>query len=180
MKNDEAHRNDITIGEEATEQFVRPGLVSGHTAPDFRLQSSDGGVVSPTDYKEKNNIVIIFFNPVDSSDLEIVAELKRRYPEFVEENAEVLGVASGPIGVFSECAKALQLPFPLLADVMDETKNAYHVIGPTIFVADRYGELKMQNVIAGNLDAVLDEVISTLELIEIECPECGVSTWPVE
>jgi len=180
MRNDEAHKDDITIEEEAMAQYVRPGLALGHTVPDFRLQSADGGVVSPMDYKERKNLVIIFFNPCDSDNLEMIAEVGRRYPEFTEENAEVLGIAAGPINVFSECAKALHSPFPLLADVRDEARCAYCVAGPMIFVADRYGELKMQSAIGDNLDVLLDEAVSTLELVEIECPECGVSTWPVE
>jgi peroxiredoxin len=180
MRNDEAHRDDITIGEEATEQFVRPGLAVGRMVPEFRLESADGGVISPSDYKERKNLVIIFFNACDSRDLGVIAEVGRRYAEFADNNAEVLGIASGPISVFSECAKALRSPFPLLADVRSEAQCAYCVVGPMMFVADRYGELRMQSVIDKNLDTALDEALSTLELVEMECPECGVSTWPVE
>ncbi len=180
MRNDEAHRDDITIGNEATAQYVRPGLAVGHTIPDFRLESADGGIVSPMDYKAKKNLVIVFFNPRDSSDLAMIAEVGRRYAEFADNNAEVLAIASGPIKVFSECAKALRSPFALLADVRSEAQCAYCVAGAMLFVADRYGELKMQSDLGEDLDDVLDKAVSALELIEIECPECGVPTWPVE
>jgi peroxiredoxin len=180
MRNDEAHRDDITIETEATAQYVRPGLAVGHTIPEFRLESADGGVISPSDYKERKNLTIIFFNPCESSNLEMIAEIGRRYQEFADNNAEVLAIAAGPIKVFSECAKALRSPFALLADVREEAKCAYCVAGPMLFVADRYGELRMQSAIGDDLDSVIDKALSELELIEIECPECGVSTWPVE
>jgi len=181
MTNNEAHRDDITIEEEATAQFVRPGLAVGRIIPDFQLESADGGVISATDYRGKTNLVIVFFDAHSSSDLAMMAEIGRRYPEFIDNNAEVLGIASAPIKTFSQCVKALQSPFPLLADVRDEAKSAYRVTGPMLFVADRYGELKMQSSLTDDtLDEVVDKAISTLELVELECPECGVSTWSLE
>lgn len=180
MRNNEAYRDDITIGEEATAQYVRPGLAVGHMVPDFRLESADGRVVSPMDYKEKKNLVIIFFNAQASDDLGVLAEVGRRYHEFADANAEVLAIAAGPLEEFRMCSKALHLPFPLLSDVRREATCAYCVAGPMVFVADRYGELKMQTDLTGMVDEKLDEALSTLELMEIECPECGVSTWPIE
>ena len=180
MRNDEAHKDDITIGEEATEQYVRPGLSVGHMIPDFRLETNDGRVVSPVDYKERQNLVIIFFDPRDSNDLTVLAELKRRYHEFADANAEILGIAAGPVAEFGHCSKTLHLPFPLLADVRSEATCSYCVAGSMMFVADRYGELKMQTDLRDELDKKLDKALSAVELAELECPECGVSTWPIE
>lgn len=180
MRNDEAYKDDITIGEEATAQYIRPGLAVGHMVPDFRLESADGRIISPMDYKERKNLVIIFFNARESSDLAAWAEVARRYHEFADVNAEVLAIAAGPLEEFRMCSKALRLPFPLLSDVRREATCSYCVLGPTVFVADRFGELKMQTGLTDLLDGTLDEALSTLELIEIECPECGVSTWPIE
>jgi|GEM_PF-767973 len=178
---DEAHRDDITIGEEATEQVVRPGLRVGHMVPDFRLETVSRDIVSPADFKERKNLVILFFNPRDSRDLEVLVELGRRYHGIADANAEVLGIASGPLNEFRICSKYLNLPFPLLSDVRREAVCSYCVEGMMVFVADRFGELRLQSEIREeNVDELLDEVQSTLGLIEIECPECGVSTWPME
>ena len=178
---DEAHRDDITIGEEAMAQVVRPGLELGHLIPDFQLESADGKIVSPADYKERKNLVILFFNPRDSRDLEVLVELSRRYHTIADANAEVLGIASGPLNEFRMCAKYFNLPYPLLSDVRGEALCSYCVQGVMVFVADRFGELRMQKEIReDNVDQILDEVESTLGLIEIECPECGVATWPIE
>ncbi len=179
-RNDEAHRDDITIEEEATAQFVRPGLSIGHTIPDFRLETVDGQVVSPVDYKERKNLVVIFFNDKDSNDLAMLSEVRRRYHEFADANAEVLAIANAPMSEFKICSESLQLPFPTLADVRNEATCAYCVAGTMLFVADKFGELKMQTGLQGNVDQVLDEAVSTIELAELECPECGVPTWPPE
>lgn len=178
---DEAHRDDITIGEEAMSQVVRPGLEVGHLIPDFRLETIEGDIVSPADFKERKNLVILFFNPRDSRDLGVLVELARRYNVIADANAQVLGIASGPLNEFRMCSQYLKLPYQLLSDVRKEAVCSYCVEGMMIFVADRYGELRMQTEIQeSNVEQVLDEVESTLGLIEIECPECGVSTWPME
>lgn len=178
---EEAHRDDITIGEESMEQVVRPGLQVGHLVPDFQLQSVTGEVISPGDFKERKNLVILFFSPRDSRDLAVLVELGRHYHAITDANAEVLGIASGPLNEFRICTKHLNLPFTLLADVHGEARCSYCVEGMNAFVADKFGELRMQSEIhEDNVDEVLDEIESTLALIEIECPECGVPSWPVE
>lgn len=179
-KNDEAHRDDITIEEEAMAQFVRPGLAIGHTIPDFKLQTADGKVISPIDYKEKKNLVVIFFDDRNSQDLAMLSEIGRRYHEFTDANAEVLAIANAPIEEFKICSESLRLPFPCLADVRNEATCAYCVSGSMLFVADKFGELRMQSDLKDNIDQKLDEALSTIELAELECPECGVRTWPME
>lgn len=178
---DEAHRDDITIGEEAMSQVVRPGLEVGHLIPDFRLETAGGEIVSPADYKERKNLVILFFNPRDSRDLEVLVELSKRYHALADANAEVLGIASGNLNEFRMCSKYLHLPYPLLSDVRGEALCSYCVQGMMVFVADKFGELRMQKEIReDNVDELLNEVESTLGLIEIECPECGAPTWQME
>lgn len=178
MKEQNAHTDDITIGKEATEQEVRPQLQLGHMIPDFRLESTDGRVISPMDYKERKNLVVIFFNPRSRCELEALALVRQRYHEITDENAEVLAIASGPMEELKTCVTALQPPFPLLNDTREEATCAYRVTEAELFVADRFGELKMLGPLCDDLDKVLDQVISTLGLIELECPECGVSSWP--
>lgn len=180
MMNDEAHRDDITIEAEATAQYVRPGLAINRMVPDFMLETVEGRTISPLDFKERKNLVIIFFNPRSSEDLSVLAELRRRYHEFADSNAEVLAIASGSTDELCETTTALRLQFPILADVRMEATCAYCVAGTTMFVADKYGELKMQSDLTKNVDETLDEALSTIELAELECPECGVSTWPID
>ncbi len=181
MRNDNAHTDDITIGEESTAQYVRPGLTIGHMIPDFRLQSTKHAEISPMDYKGRKNLMILFFDARSGADMAMLVEINRRYHEFADDNAEVLAIAAEPLEEFDSCAGSLHIQFPLLSDVRREATCAYCVLGTMIFVADRFGELKMQSELTeANLDEILDKALSALDLIELECPECGVSTWPME
>lgn len=178
METNEARVDDITIEEDAMEQEVRAKLELNHLVPNFQLETVDGKRISPTDFKERKNLVILFFNPRNSCDLEMMAEVRHRYEEFADANAEVLAIASGPMEEVKDCMTALKLPFPLLHDAHNEAVCAYCVAESSVFVADKYGELKMQGSLCGAVDETLDQVVSALELIELECPECGVPTWP--
>ena len=145
MRNEEGYRDDITIEEEATEQEVRSKLEIGHIIPDFRLQTVDGRVISPTDYKEKKNLVVLFFDPRNSCDWEMLAEVKRRTRVRRKQrrgarNRERPDGGDGGLRDTS-CRSCSD-------DARAEATCAYCATCP-VFVADRYGELRFQGSICG-------------------------------
>ena len=149
-------------------------------APGFSLESTDDQTISPWDYKGKKGLVMLFFDPRDSRDLAVLSEIRRRYREITDASAEVLAIASGPKVELMECAEGMDLPFPLLSDADNDARSRYGVSATSVFVTDRFGELKMDLEVPEDLDAALDAVISTLELADLECPECSVAVWPEE
>ncbi len=177
---DESREPPVTIEEEAMEQKVRSKPKINHLVPTFMLQSVKGDIISPWQYKEKKNLVMLFFDPRSSSDLAILAEFKRRYHDIADDNGEVLAIATGPPEELKECVASMDFPFPLLSDSDDRVREEYGVSGPTIFVADKFGELKMQSAIGDDVDSIINAALSVLDLIELECPECGVASWPQE
>jgi peroxiredoxin len=179
MKDVNERTDDITIESEAMEQEVRTKLELGHTIPEFRLRTVSGEVIGPADYKQKKNLVLFFYDVRESESWEILAALKQRYHEFKEANTEVLAISPGPVEELKDCVDSMRLPFPVLCDCDKEAVCAYCVSEPTIFVADKFGELEMHSVVTSeNADSVIDAAVSAVELSELECPECGVSTWP--
>lgn len=178
MKEVNEHTDDITIEEEAMEQVVRPKLQVGYMIPDFKLQTTDGREVSPLDYKEKTNLVIIFFNPKNGCEVDSLKLVKDRYNEIVDNNAEVLAIASGPMDELKEYVQQFQPPFPMLSDERQQATCAYCVTEAEVFVADKYGELEMVGPLCEKTEEVINQIVSTIEMVELECPECGVSSWP--
>jgi peroxiredoxin len=166
--------------EEAMEQEVMSQPEIDHFLPPFELQSLDNRTVSPWDFKEKKDLLLLFFDPRNRSDLETLALIRRRYDEFADANAEILAIASGPRAEMEQCMSALKIPFTLLSDENDKVRNLYGVKETTIFAADRFGQLRLVKTVEENIDHILDIVIDALDLSELECPECGVSTWPSE
>lgn len=146
--------------------------------PPFSLESAMGQMVSPWDYKEKKPLLILFFDPTDSAHLAALAGISKRYHELADADAEVLAIASGPIGLMQACVEGFRPPFPILADVEDKVRQDYGASGLAMFVTDRFGELRMAVDVGDNPETILDTAITVIELSEQECPECGVSTWP--
>ncbi len=163
---------------ESNEQTSEHMHAHGSLIPTFDLISIGGKKYSPWDYKEKQGLVIVFFDPAKSSDLEALSEINSRYHEITDENAEVLAVGSGPGEQLNECITCMNFKFPILSDVNGEAAVVYGATESMIYVADKFGELKLQAPVSGDLDATLVKVIDVLDLTELECPECGVSTWP--
>lgn len=168
----------LAIGEESTEQKVRPKPQLNHLLPAFKLRSTDNEDISPWDYKGIKNLVMLFFDPRRSTDLETLAELRSRYHDIADDNGEVLAIASGPFDELKQCIGTIDIPFPLLSDADDRVRRQYGVTGPSVFVADKFGELKLQSTVAPDVDSTLNAALAVLDLSELECPECGVSTWP--
>ena len=176
--NKESREPPVTMSEEAVREGVVPKPKIGRLIPPFELQSITGEKISPWMFKEKKNLLIVFFDPRNSADLEALAEIDVRYHNFADANTEILAIASGPMDELKECVGSLHFKFSLLSDSYNTVRKHYDVSESTLFVADKFGELKSIDKISGDLDAVLNSAESTVELIELECPECGVTSWP--
>jgi len=145
--------------------------------PNFRLRSTDGGMVSAWDYRQKLNMAIFFFDPADDSHLNILRALWRRYHEFVDANAEVLAVADGPPVLLAERTADMPLPYPVLIDQDREARNLYGISESEALVTDRFGALRQRFRLHDFTETTLDEILTKIELMELECPECGAPTW---
>lgn len=166
------------MGTESMEQEVRPKPELNHLVPSFELRSVEGETISPWDYKERKNLVLLFFDPRSTRDLGLLAEMKRRYHEIADENAEVLAIGSGPYEEMKECIASLGMPFKLLSDSDNQARQAYGISDTSVFITDRFGELRMYSSVPDDIDKLMDAMVSVLDLVELECPECGVSAWP--
>jgi len=165
---------------EELEQEAGAEIEIGHLIPEFKLLTPDGKVIDPTDFKQKKNLVIYFVDVHNSTSWEMLAMLRQRYHEFKEANAEVLAISPGSMEELHDCVSSMSLPFPVLCDSNGDVTSAYSVTKPTLFVADRYGELKtFSEVTSENIETVIESALSTLDLVELECPECGVPTWSI-
>lgn len=148
--------------------------------PGFRLKSVDGTLIGPQDYRERKNLVLVFFDIDCEPCGRFLEDAMHRYDDYLEQNAEILVIGNAPESDLRDLVKGLRLPFPVLSDpegvVLDEYSNGV----PTVIVTDRYGEIKMvERMDNGKMLPNQDKILSQLDLIEMQCDECGVSTWPV-
>jgi peroxiredoxin len=151
----------------------------GSMVSDVRLPSVGGPMISPVDYKERKNLAILIFDIERSEDYGALWELARRYKQFEEEETQLLGMTIASKAEAEICIGDFKLPFPVLYNEA-LVKQGPHPESPMLLVADRFGEIQsIDELNSDNIDDVLDRAIDRLDLLELECPECGAPTWAI-
>lgn len=154
--------------------------------PDFELPSAEGGRLGLWDFKQQRNMVLFFFHDGDCAACrDLLRSFVRDYPQYQEEEAEILAVTTAPPDRALALARDLSLPFPVLSDPRGQTVQEFTYLDehgqavPSVFVLDRFGALYTQ-VIAERESQLpsSEEILEWLDLIEAECPECGAPEWP--
>jgi peroxiredoxin len=138
--------------------------------PETTLTAVDGRPVSFSEYRHSRNLIVALLGgPGEVNASQLVPQLKTEYGAIKEAAAEVLIVLRGSPGDAAAAARALSLPFPVLAD---EDGRAHARFGaPAAYVADRFGEIHFQAHAAdGPLPSALD-LLGWLNYIELLCPE---------
>lgn len=159
--------------------------------PDFSLSAANrADQLGPSDYKQRRNLVLIFFGSAKSQELaRLLRQITEHHREYEQHEAEVLAISTDKPDRLRQLAQDLAVPFPVLSDEDGRVTDLYlkdkdHVAGKAafeaaIFIADRWGEIFTRI----NVESLHDlpeeaEIRGWLEFIEFQCEECFPSEWP--
>ena len=150
-------------------------LEIGRMAPEFALKGPGGQVVSLSDYRGRNHVVLVFyplaFSPVCSHQLPMIDQVMSR---ITARGGVVLGVSVDSHWANTAFAERLGLSFPLLSDFHRKASAAYGVLNEErgfsergVFVVDRQGRLVYRDV-SPTLSEIPDNeaLIAALEGLE--------------
>ncbi|MGE5620507.1 MAG: peroxiredoxin family protein [Sphingomonadaceae bacterium] len=149
--------------------------------PDFILPSVAGKQVSPRDFKQKSNLVIVYLDLQKCGKcVDFLRELADNYHVYRELETEILAVSPQPVSDLQGRAGIMGIPFPLLSDEQGQVGRAYlgaqaipNAMGG-VFVTDRFGALRAMMIAQTENDLPNQQsILDWLSLIEMECPECG-------
>lgn len=159
-------------------------LKEGEVVPHFKLPSSKDIDIDLWDYKQRKNLVIIFYHGSGcifcQRKLGEYARIHRKAKEF-RYLAEILAVSFDDSRETKKYVKKASLPFPVLSDVKEEITEKYtykdeirRSPSPSIFITDRFGTLHYQKI-TREADDLPDgeEVLDWLLGINMDCPECS-------
>lgn len=147
--------------------------------PSFRLESIGGESIGPSDFKGKKNLVILIFDLECGQCTDFLCEAAGRYDDYKDLNADILAVGEASVMELKQFTDDMHLPFPVLADPDGTIGSRYSNRRPMIVVTDRFGEIRLVGIAEDGEELPdQDKVLTRLHLIELECPECGVPTWP--
>lgn len=100
----------------------------GKPAPNFRLQDQNSKWHELKQYKGK--WIVLYFYPKDDSPgcTQEANQFKALYPQFLKNNAVVLGVSLDDVASHQKFSEKLGLPFPILADEKRELADKMGVV----------------------------------------------------
>ena len=158
-------------------------LSKGLRIPDFTLKSTDDKSIQTSEYRGNANLVLIFLDARRET-AELLSKIAAQYQAIVDEDAEALAIArSSEEGV--RLKKEQKLTFPVLIDSDGNIHRSFGALdkqgqpAAALYITDRFGEIfaaHRTREIAPLPD--LSEIISTLEFVNIQCPECSPPEWP--
>jgi peroxiredoxin len=157
---------------------AEPKIKPRDMIPIFQLMSVEGQPVNIWTYKGRKNIVIVFLTKdLSPPYLEFLRSITNLYPRYEEEDAVVLVIVKGSLNDAITFYHNLKPPFPILYDDGRVTSQFTNQL-PAVFVADRFGEVRGVWITDPEQNfPTHKEILDTLDLINLECPECGA---PVE
>ena len=117
-----AEKNVFTQNENNQKQWV------GKPSPHFKLQDQNAKWHELKQYQGK--WVVLYFYPKDNSSgcTEEANQFKNLYPQFIKNNAVVLGVSLDDVASHRKFSDKLNLPFPILADHKQQLAQAFGII----------------------------------------------------
>jgi len=149
---------------------------------DFALRSLQGSTIRFSDYRGKASVVLILSDGGSEAE-ELMAAAARRYQELRGLNAEVIATVSGS-GI-KRLEAEQQLPYPVL---VDEDGRLYRELGAmdaqqqsaaALYITDQFGEVfAVYRSAEGERLPDFSEILSHLEFISFQCPECEPPEWP--
>lgn len=156
----------------------------GSVLRDFELCSIEGQSVLLSAYRGHSTSVLVLAGQSNLA-AEFLLELNAHQQELAENEASILAIVAGSQQHARELKQSLHLNSQVLADVdgrvhrstgaMDQ---AGHIL-PAVFVTDRFGEV-FASYRTGEGESLpgAAEILSWIEFINRQCPECGPLEWP--
>jgi len=155
--------------------------------PPLSLHIPDGRTVRAWDFKQKKNLVIAFLDADCMLCADFLRQLAVRAAELREKETVALVVFLAP----PPAALTDSLPKEIIAGcdmsghsasayLDDDAFSAHGLVHRGVFVADRYGELFAQWPLAAHKFPALEEILRSLDQIEMACEECSTPLWPAE
>jgi peroxiredoxin Q/BCP len=155
--------------------FAAEPLASGVTAPNFKLLSQNGALVSLTDYKGKW-VVLFFYDRDQSGDATLEARnFQRDLAKYETFNAVVIGVSVDTVESHKAWSAKDGLTFDLLSDTDHKIADAYGVpvtsgssahADPYLFIIAPAGKIELPVIKKGDLDETSAQMLACLKYFE--------------
>jgi peroxiredoxin len=157
----------------------------GRRFRDFALISALGRTVQLSDYRGRANLVLIVGDERPET-AKLMSDAATQYAEIKNEQAEVLAILPAS-QLAAEAKQRSRTPYPVLAD---EQGRVHRKLGAAdaqgheraaVYITDRFGEVfGVYRTLEGQPLPDIADILSWLEFVNAQCPECEPPEWPIE
>jgi peroxiredoxin len=156
----------------------KPFLELGQIIPAFTLPGADGMLHSPWDYKQRQNLILLFLHRSSSIETrDLLRTFAKAYSAIREEQCSILAISSDTVLANLLTQDELHLPYPLLADPKVEVFSRYTLWEATtdrqnsgIVLANRYNALYQHWVVEREVDLPpIEELLDSLKYLNKLC-----------
>jgi peroxiredoxin len=157
----------------------------GYRLREFELMSALARTTHLSDYRGRANLVLILSDEQPET-TKLISDAATRYDEVKNEDAEVLAIMHTSREQAAETKGRLKLPYPVL---IDEDGRMHREMGAidsrghdaaAVYITDRFGEVfGVYRKSGGQEVPGLADVLSWLEFVNAQCPECEAPEWPI-
>jgi peroxiredoxin len=158
----------------------------GDVIPRITLCDTAGKRISTDELLRKNDLVLFFFGSIeDKGSQAYLSMLNTVYDKLQEAGAEVLAITYDTAKHVQERLKTKALQFSVLIDSEAQhgvkfLYNAGNSKPPDgLFLTDKFHSLYKYFILTST-NTLPDgkEIVESIEFLEKQCPECGISDWP--
>lgn len=158
----------------------------GQVLRNFALLSAAGKRVQLADYRGRANLALVLAGAQGSGpETALLGQLAACHAQVLEEEAQVIAVLYCTREQAQAVKARAQFPFLVLADsegVVHRSLGALDSSGVprlAVYVTDRWGEVfAVWSTVRGDAAPSAQEIVSWLEFINRQCPECFPPEWP--
>ena len=122
-------------------------LPVGSEAPDFSLMSDQGATVRLSEFRGRQNVVLVFY-PKDDTSLctRQLCEFRESWVLSTSKNAVVFGVNPGSVASHTAFRGKFHLPYPLLADGGQRVAKLFCcnglIVKRTVYLVGKSGKIR--------------------------------------
>jgi len=157
----------------------RPGFM----IRDFTLDSSRGEKIRMSSFRGRVNLVLVFPGYSDAMRV-FLEDAAKHSPQFSEQETCVVAIVPGS-------PEESTIPTSIGSSIVvlfDKLHRVYRLSGatdengcpiPLVYLTDRFGEIVSTYAAPGHsMPPGIEEIISLLEFVNQQCPECEPPEWP--
>ena len=156
----------------------------GHLLRDFTLETASGNKVHLSDYRGRASLVLVFTG-TDNESSQLLSDLASHATEMKQEEAEILVIRWPSHDRLQDSEEPGRPHYAVLIDRDGRLHDRFGAVDAegractAVYITDRFAEVfAAYRKRDGQKLPTVTEIVSWLDFVNSQCPECEAPEWP--